>query len=99
MLCAAHIALLTSLPLIYVHGVDSYRWLLVASLQVPVDEVFGASLGALLGCWMGAVPIPLDWDRDWQRWPITIVAGAYGGYVLGKVVGGMLFRGKTIRLD
>lgn len=19
-----------------------------------------------MGCWLGALPIPLDWDRDWQ---------------------------------
>ncbi|UJR09633.1 hypothetical protein I4U23_013866 [Adineta vaga] len=27
--------------------------------------------GTLLGAWLGAIPIPLDWDRWWQRWPIT----------------------------
>ena len=23
-------------------------------------------LGSFLGCWAGAFPIPLDWDRPWQ---------------------------------
>lgn len=69
------------------------------SVYSPLDEVFGAAVGAFLGAWLGAVPIPLDWDREWQRWPITVVTGAYVGYVLGKVVGGWLVRGKRIEFD
>ena len=38
-------------------------------------------------------------DREWQKWPITIVAGAYAGCVIGKVVGGYLLRGKRIEFD
>lgn len=64
-----------------------------------MDEVYGATLGALLGAWIGAVPIPLDWDREWQKWPVTIVAGAYGGYVVGKLLGTWVLRGKRIELD
>jgi len=26
---------------------------------------FGA-IGTLVGAWLGAAPIPLDWDREWQ---------------------------------
>ena len=38
--------------------------------------------GTVVGAWLGAIVIPLDWDRWWQRWPIsclvssTIGAGA-----------------------
>jgi len=46
-------------------------------------------LGTCIGAWFGAVPIPLDWDRDWQRWPITIVTGAYIGWAIGRSLGGM----------
>lgn len=60
-LCGVHISLLTSLPLFYVHGVDGPKWTQVAALNAPVDEVFGAVLGALVGAWAGAIPIPLDW--------------------------------------
>lgn len=60
-LFSAHVALLAAFPLIYAHGVDSERWRGIVSLAVPVDEVFGGSLGAVLGAWLGAVPIPLDW--------------------------------------
>jgi phosphatidylinositol glycan class F len=60
-LCGAHISLLAALPLIYVHGVDKENWRRVGALMLPVDEVFGASVGTLFGAWAGAVPIPLDW--------------------------------------
>ncbi|XP_053642914.1 phosphatidylinositol-glycan biosynthesis class F protein isoform X1 [Cherax quadricarinatus] len=35
----------------------------------------------LLGAWLGAIPIPLDWDTPWQVWPLTCSIGA----VLGEV--------------
>ena len=35
-------------------------------------------------------------DREWQKWPVTIVTGAYIGYVVGKLLGGTLLKGKKI---
>ena len=61
LLCGAHIAVLSGLPLIYVHGVDTEVWRRIAALMAPVDQVFGAALGAVFGAWIGAIPIPLDW--------------------------------------
>jgi hypothetical protein len=29
--------------------------------MLPIDEVYGGLLGTVLGAWLGAVPIPLDW--------------------------------------
>lgn len=37
----------------------------------------------LIGAWLGAFPIPLDWDRPWQVWPIPCVIGALVGYITG----------------
>lgn len=88
LLCAAHIAVLGLFPLFYVHGVDASAWVAVGGFNAPLDEAFGGFAGALVGGWLGAVPIPLDWDREWQRWPVTILAGVFGGYVIGKVLGG-----------
>lgn len=35
-------------------------------------------------------------DREWQKWPVTIVTGAYIGYAMGKLLGGTLLKGKKI---
>ncbi|KAK4669378.1 Glycosylphosphatidylinositol (GPI) anchor assembly protein [Podospora pseudopauciseta] len=94
LLCAAHLSLLGLFPLFYVHGVDASAWAAVGGFRAPLDETFGGLAGALVGAWLGAVPIPLDWDRDWQKWPVTILVGIYGGYVLGKVIGGTAAWGK-----
>jgi phosphatidylinositol glycan class F len=99
LLSSAHVALLAIIPLVYVYGSDGQKWREIASVYSPIDEVFGGSIGCLLGAWLGAVPIPLDWDREWQKWPVTIVTGAYAGYVIGKLVGGWLLKGKRIEFD
>ncbi|KAM7480258.1 hypothetical protein LguiA_028471 [Lonicera macranthoides] len=41
--------------------------------------------GAIIGAWFGAWPMPLDWERPWQEWPISVSYGAMGGYLLGMV--------------
>jgi len=43
------------------------------------------AVGAALGCWTGAFPIPLDWDRPWQAWPLPPAYGATLGYILGTL--------------
>ncbi|OJD29726.1 gpi biosynthesis protein family pig-f [Diplodia corticola] len=98
-LCAAHIAYLAAVPAIYAFGVDGAKWRELVALMVPADEVFGAAIGTLFGAWAGAVPIPLDWDREWQKWPVTIVCGAYAGYAVGKLLGGIVLKGKTFAFD
>ena len=42
--------------------------------------------GACAGAWAGATPIPLDWNRAWQRWPVSVVRGLSFGHVLGITV-------------
>jgi phosphatidylinositol glycan class F len=98
-LSSAHLALLAVFPLIYVHGLEGKKWREIISAYSPIDEIFGGAAGCFLGAWLGAVPIPLDWDREWQKWPVTIVTGAYLGYVVGKLVGGKLLKGKRIEFD
>jgi phosphatidylinositol glycan class F len=97
-LLAGHISLLTALPIIYTRGIDRGTWRAVVALLLPIDEVFGAAVGTCIGAWVGAVPIPLDWDREWQRWPITVLTGAYIGWGLGKTAGRVVFMGKVIDL-
>ena len=38
-------------------------------------------------------------DREWQKWPVTIVTGAYLGCAAGKVVGKYLVRGNRISFE
>jgi len=95
-LCAAHLSMLTAFPIFYAHGVDGEAMLAIAGAYAPLDEVFGGLLGAVLGAWLGAVPIPLDWDREWQKWPVTIVVGMYMGYVIGSKGLGTVFYGKRL---
>ena len=46
--------------------------------------------GTVVGAWLGAIPIPLDWDRWWQRWPITcLVSSTIGAGVSVAVSYGM----------
>ncbi|CAA0816388.1 Unknown protein [Striga hermonthica] len=42
--------------------------------------------GAVIGAWFGAWPMPLDWERPWQEWPICVTYGAIFGYSIGLVV-------------
>ncbi|WZY97929.1 hypothetical protein YC2023_070258 [Brassica napus] len=42
--------------------------------------------GAIIGGWFGAWPMPLDWERPWQEWPICVCYGAIGGYIVGQIV-------------
>lgn len=48
---------------------------------------------------MGVVTVEL-WltvyrDREWQEWPVTILTGAYIGYLIGKTLG-TIFQGKKL---
>ena len=79
---------LTVFPLYIAH---EGRWedffdLLPEELDVRHRLSDGVKVVAFLtvfGAWVGAFPIPLDWDRDWQKWPITVCMGALGGHVVG----------------
>jgi phosphatidylinositol glycan class F len=99
LLSSAHLALLAMFPLIYVHGINGSKWLEVLSAQSPFDEIYGAAVVAGVGAWLGAVPIPLDWDREWQKWPVTIVVGMYVGWAVGKMLGGWVVKGRRIEFD
>ncbi|XP_031261787.1 phosphatidylinositol-glycan biosynthesis class F protein-like [Pistacia vera] len=52
--------------------------------------------GAVIGAWFGAWPMPLDWERPWQEWPICVSYGALAEYLIGMVasLGFVLIRGR-----
>lgn len=43
------------------------------------------TVGVILGSWGASIAAPLDWDREWQEYPIPNILGALGGYLLGNV--------------
>lgn len=48
--------------------------------------MWAGTVGAMVGGWVGAVPIALDWDREWQKWPCTVVWGVVLGWTLGRLL-------------
>ncbi|KIK96074.1 hypothetical protein PAXRUDRAFT_826340 [Paxillus rubicundulus Ve08.2h10] len=44
------------------------------------------AVGTVIGSWLGAIPIALDWDRPWQAWPLTPLLGSLGGYIIGALM-------------
>lgn len=44
---------------------------------------YAQAICALSGAWIGAIVLPLDWDREWQAWPISCVISTYVGHSVG----------------
>ncbi|KAJ8098446.1 GPI biosynthesis protein family Pig-F-domain-containing protein [Lipomyces tetrasporus] len=86
-LLSAHTAILALFPLLCTVPLDGATWIDIVALQAPVTPAYTAALGTIAGAWLGAVPIPLDWDREWQTWPVTVVFGVYVGNAVGRVIG------------
>lgn len=42
--------------------------------------------GAVIGAWFGAWPMPLDWERPWQEWPVCVTYGMTGGFIMGEIL-------------
>lgn len=74
---------------------DWQRIFAFTKLIEPVDYMICLPAhGAVIGAWFGAFPMPLDWERPWQEWPICVSYGAIVGYLVGIVAsfGFMLVR-------
>lgn len=71
-------SMLCFFPIFYVHGVDRTVWTEVTSAWLAFDEVWGATVGCVVGAWLGAVPIPLDWWVSPELLVGRNMAGALG---------------------
>ncbi|XP_071509762.1 phosphatidylinositol-glycan biosynthesis class F protein-like [Diadema antillarum] len=78
---------LVALPTFFMIGTDGEQFnrifksrKLQAGIETALVYIVVASL---LGAWLGAFPIPLDWDRPWQKWPISCCIGALIGHAVG----------------
>jgi len=88
-----HLAALTASlglwPCVFVYGLHWEALLtnIFTFEGIPFTGVEGCvnlgAKGALAGLYLGAIPIPLDWDRPWQQWPTTCVVGTLVGHVVG----------------
>lgn len=83
-------SVLTVAPTACTLGWDEDTWRRLYARAAPASAAEIALVipahGAVLGAWLGALPIPLDWDRPWQIWPISCVVGAVVGNALGLMV-------------
>ncbi|TMW57147.1 hypothetical protein Poli38472_003072 [Pythium oligandrum] len=88
-LLALLISAFTTLPLSLHAGIHWQDWVDIALNARCRDDmeffITCVCAGSALGAYLGALPIPLDWDRPWQQWPLTCVYGALGGHTVGVV--------------
>ncbi|KAI8998383.1 GPI biosynthesis protein Pig-F [Gaertneriomyces semiglobifer] len=55
-----------------------------SSTSSPIQSLVTIPLvGATIGAWASAVALPLDWQTEWQRWPVASNYGALIGYQIG----------------
>ncbi|CAE1146815.1 PIGF [Acanthosepion pharaonis] len=77
------------LPAVVTLGNNFSLWVKVYADNSPdigcALVAFILSVCSILGAWLGAFPIPLDWDRPWQVWPISCVFGTLAGYGVGLI--------------
>ncbi|KAF8893093.1 GPI biosynthesis protein family Pig-F-domain-containing protein, partial [Infundibulicybe gibba] len=56
------------------------------SIHTPIERaIVYPVIGTMVGCWIGVIPIALDWDRPWQAWPLTPAFGAIIGHISGSL--------------
>lgn len=94
---ASLLVVLTVLPIVLIYGpeTDGYGGLVHVlfsdqnelKLSDPLGhQLFVNCCGAVVGSWIGAFPIPLDWDRSWQKWPISCaVASLVASFLANSV--------------
>uniref|UniRef100_A0A7N0VC70 Phosphatidylinositol-glycan biosynthesis class F protein n=1 Tax=Kalanchoe fedtschenkoi TaxID=63787 RepID=A0A7N0VC70_KALFE len=84
------ISSLTFVPAACVFGASWKDWRRLFAHTKPVDLVdymiCVPAHGAIVGSWFGAWPMPLDWERPWQEWPICVSYGTMVGYVAGMLL-------------
>ncbi|OAY85345.1 phosphatidylinositol-glycan biosynthesis class F protein [Ananas comosus] len=82
-------SLFTFVPAACAFGPSRMDWQRILSFSKLLDAVdymiSVPAYGAIIGAWIGAWPMPLDWERPWQEWPICVTYGAIAGYLTGMV--------------
>lgn len=90
LMLSALMTLLTIFPMICHSWVEASMQLLFGVKGYSKNSIFEMLVNnavlTLCGAWLGAVVIPLDWNRPWQQWPIPCYLGALGGYLLSNAL-------------
>lgn len=95
-LLSAVLTLLTVMPTLIIFGLKHTIQLLIMSSMPESREIFSPSLnsfnlfkadaiGTILGAWCGTAVVPLDWDCEWQNYPIPNIIGAIIGLLLSNL--------------
>ncbi|KAK6947404.1 GPI biosynthesis protein Pig-F [Dillenia turbinata] len=78
-------SLFTVVPAASVFGSSWADWHRIFAHIKPIGAVdymiCVPAFGAIIGAWFGAWPMPLDWERPWQEWPICVTYGAIAAYL------------------
>ncbi|XP_025902037.1 phosphatidylinositol-glycan biosynthesis class F protein isoform X1 [Nothoprocta perdicaria] len=89
-LFAVLLSTFTTLQCLCVLGPNIQAWIRVFSkngaMSIWDNNLQITTVCSVLGAWFGAFPIPLDWDRPWQVWPISCSLGATFGYLAGLII-------------
>ncbi|GFZ51415.1 hypothetical protein JCM24511_09177 [Saitozyma sp. JCM 24511] len=92
---ALHLSLLLVWPVIHALGIPSpgsaildrfrlSRLFCQFRAETPLERALVyPAVGTLVGAWIGAAPLPLDWDRPWQSYPLTVTVSSLLGYIVG----------------
>ncbi|KAI7984879.1 Uncharacterized protein C1450.15 [Camellia lanceoleosa] len=82
-------SLFTVVPAVSVFGLSWTDWQQIFAHTKPSGSidymVCLPAYGAVIGAWFGAWPMPLDWERPWQEWPICVSYGVIAGYLVAMV--------------
>lgn len=85
----AFIQSVTAFPLLYLAtgGTTEKFWHCIENRPKTLLQLYSQRIawGSLLGSWLGAIVIPLDWDRWWQRFPFPCLFGLFIATLLGAL--------------
>lgn len=88
---ANHLSLMIVSPVLNLFKLDFTRiYYVIQSDKISIilreNPLLLSGLCSIIGTWCGVIPIPLDWDRPWQNWPITLLVGGYSGFTIGNII-------------
>ncbi|OBZ80183.1 Glycosylphosphatidylinositol anchor biosynthesis protein 11, partial [Choanephora cucurbitarum] len=86
-LFAAYLSILTVMPCLQTLQENVVIKVFIQHSPTTTSEIYAyaQAVCALSGAWIGAIVLPLDWDREWQAWPISCIISTYVGHSVGVI--------------